>query len=129
MLLPLAQEKSVELVHDIEPGLPDVLADRERILQVFSNLIGNALKFTPADGRVTLRARREESGVVFSIADTGSGIEADNLPHIFDRFWQAQETRRAGAGLGLAIAKGIVDAHGGTIWAESVPGDGSSFFL
>lgn len=129
LLLPLAQEKSVNLGHDIEPDLPDVLADRERMLQVFSNLIGNALKFTPADGKVTVRARREDDGVVFSISDTGSGIEADNLPHIFDRFWQAQETRRAGAGLGLAIARGIVDAHGGRIWAESAPGDGSSFFF
>jgi PAS domain S-box-containing protein len=103
-----------------------VLADRARVSQVLSNLIGNANKFTPEGGRITLRV---EAGVSarFSVGDTGPGISAQDLPHIFDRFWQARRVRRGGVGLGLAISKGIVEAHGGRIWAESSAGVGTSF--
>jgi signal transduction histidine kinase len=96
-------------------------------MQVLANLGGNAVKFTPAGGAVELRAEREADAVRVSCTDTGPGIAAEDLPHVFDRFWQARSTRRAGAGLGLAIAKGIVEAHGGEITAESTPGEGSTF--
>jgi signal transduction histidine kinase len=106
-----------------------VSADRGRIFQVFSNLIGNALKFTPTGGRIDVRGRMIGDEAVFTIADTGAGIPPENLPHLFDRFWQARETRRAGAGLGLYIAKGIIEAHGGRIWVESTLGVGTTFFF
>jgi len=104
-----------------------VFADRERVLQVLANLAGNAVKFTPAGGRVEIAAARAGDEVRVAVRDTGPGIAADDLPCVFDRFWQARSTRRAGAGLGLAIAKGIVEAHGGTVSAESTPGAGSTF--
>ncbi|MEO8910249.1 MAG: hybrid sensor histidine kinase/response regulator [Gemmatimonadaceae bacterium] len=104
-----------------------VSADRGRIFQVFSNLIGNALKFTPKGGRIDVRGRMIGDEALFTIADTGAGIPPENLPHLFDRFWQARETRRAGAGLGLYIAKGIIEAHGGRLWVESTLGVGTTF--
>jgi signal transduction histidine kinase len=103
-----------------------VWADRVRVLQVFSNLIGNALRFTPEGGRVTVRARREGARVAFHISDTGKGIAPEHLPHLFDRYWQVKRSRE-GAGLGLPIAKGLVEAHGGHIQVESAPGRGSTF--
>ncbi|MGI8400980.1 MAG: hybrid sensor histidine kinase/response regulator [Gemmatimonadaceae bacterium] len=104
-----------------------VSADRKRIFQVFSNLIGNALKFTQKGGRIDVRGRMTGDEALFTIADTGAGIPPENLPHLFDRFWQARETRRAGAGLGLYIAKGIIEAHGGRLWVESTLGVGTTF--
>ncbi len=127
LLRPLAESKHVALVTSIAPTLPPVVADRERILQVFSNLGGNALKFTPADGRVEIRAALSDAMVEFEIRDTGPGIAAADLPHVFDRFWQASRTARAGVGLGLAIVKGIVEAHGGAVSASSEVGQGSRF--
>jgi signal transduction histidine kinase len=103
--------------------------DRGRVLQVFSNLVGNALKFTPAGGMIEICAEVKDGRMLCTVADTGSGIPADGLPHIFDRFWQGKEKKSAGAGLGLAISKGIVEGHGGTIWVESEPGQGSRFFF
>jgi signal transduction histidine kinase len=94
---------------------------------VITNLLGNAVKFTDAGGRVSVRTRTEPGLVVVSVADTGVGIEPEALPHVFDRFWQARATPRRGSGLGLAIARGIVEAHGGRIWAESELGRGSTF--
>ena len=102
-------------------------ADESRIVQVITNLLGNAIKFTETDGRITIRARESSGAVVISVEDTGIGIEASALPHIFDRFWQARATPRRGSGLGLAIARGIVEAHGGKIWVESELGRGSVF--
>ncbi len=106
---------------------PPVLADPDRVLQVLSNLLGNAIRFTPRGGGITLAAEVDEREVRFSVADTGPGIAPEHLPHVFDRFWRAQRARRGGAGLGLAIARGLVEAHEGRIWAESVPGEGSTF--
>ena len=126
---PLAGAKSIALAVETDAGAPAVLADTARVLQVFSNLIGNAVKFTPEGGRIVLGAEPDEGAVRFRVADTGSGIPAGQLTRVFDRFWQARENRRGGAGLGLAIAKGIVEAHGGRIWAESVEGQGSTFFF
>jgi PAS domain S-box-containing protein len=124
-----ASGASVELQLDLDPELPEIWADDDRLLQVFENLIGNAIKFTPAGGRVTIGARSRAGEVLFSVADTGAGIPAESLPHVFDRFWQAKRTERRGAGLGLPICKGLVEAHGGRIWVESTPGRGSTFFF
>ncbi|MGZ5494432.1 MAG: sensor histidine kinase, partial [Thermoanaerobaculia bacterium] len=106
-----------------------VHADRHRILQVMSNLIGNSLKFTPAGGVVTFSAEPREDHVLITISDTGPGIPARHLSDIFSPYWQAKRTERLGAGLGLPIAKGIVEAHGGRIWAESEQGSGTRFFF
>jgi signal transduction histidine kinase len=97
---------------------------------VFGNLIGNAIKFTPKGGTIKVSAEPREGGeTLFSVADTGPGIPLDDLPHVFDRYWQARKTARLGTGLGLSISKGIVEAHDGRIWAESAPGQGATFFF
>ncbi|HEX6060261.1 MAG TPA: ATP-binding protein [Gemmatimonadaceae bacterium] len=128
MLEPLAQERAVALREELPDELPRVDADPERVIQVLSNLVGNALKFTPTGGEVVVRAAGENGAVRFTVADSGIGIPAEHLPHIFDRFWQARKgAARAGAGLGLAISKGIVEAHGGRLDVESREGAGTSF--
>ena len=129
MLRPLATAASLELDCDVDRTLPRIAADSARVLQVLSNLVGNAVKFTPAGGRVRLRAEPADREVRFSVSDTGTGIPADQLPHIFGRFWQGTSVDRRGIGLGLAIAKGIVEAHGGRIWVESEVGTGSQFIF
>jgi signal transduction histidine kinase len=114
----------------LEPRVQDedcfVLCDRDRVLQALSNLIGNALKFT-SQGTVLVQVEHRGSEALFSVRDTGCGIPEDHLPHVFDRYWRAQATAKLGAGLGLSIAKGIIEAHGGRIWVESHVGVGSSF--
>lgn len=127
LLRPLAAAKRITLETELSPALPPVAADRERVLQVFSNLGGNAIKFTPDSGRIEIRATARDTTVEFSVRDSGPGIASEDLPHIFDRFWQAKKASRAGVGLGLAIAKGIVESHGGGIRVESEPGRGSCF--
>ena len=124
-----AEASHITLTCEFEQGLPDVMADRDRILQVLGNLIANGLKFTPHGGRVAIGARRDGSTVLFSVADSGSGISESDLPHIFDRFWQSRRAREGGAGLGLAIARGIISAHGGEIRVESQEGKGSTFLF
>jgi signal transduction histidine kinase len=126
---PLASSSSLELDLDLSPDLADVWADRDRLLQIFENLIGNALKFTAPGGRVTVGAAPRDGEALFWVADTGAGIAAEDVPHLFDRFWQARKAGRRGAGLGLPIVKGIVEAHGGRVWVESTPGHGSVFFF
>jgi PAS domain S-box-containing protein len=123
---PLAEARGLKLERELGAELPAVLADRGRVLQVFSNLIGNAVRFTPEGGRVTVRARREGAEVRFCVSDTGQGIPPESLPHLFERYWQARSSSE-GAGLGLPIAKGIVEAHGGRMRVESEPGRGSTF--
>jgi signal transduction histidine kinase len=129
LMQPLAAERAQVLELDVPATLPAVTADRERILQVFSNLVGNALKFTPEGGRIRIAAYAPDAGgeVVFAVSDTGRGIAPEHIEHVFDRFWQAHRNRREGIGLGLAIVKGIVQAHGGRVWVESAPGTGSTF--
>jgi signal transduction histidine kinase len=127
LLRPLALAKRIVLETDLAPALPPIDADRERLLQVFSNLGGNAVKFTPEGGWVKIRATSRDAMVEFVVHDSGPGINAADLPHVFDRFWRVKKTTRDGAGLGLAIAKGIVEAHGGSIRAESEVGRGSAF--
>jgi PAS domain S-box-containing protein len=128
MLRPLAAGSTIGLEANIEEDLPPVLADAARIQQVLSNLVGNAVKFTPRSGRITVCAERIDGEVRFAVIDTGPGIPAEQLPHIFGRFWQAKSDHR-GIGLGLAIAKGIVEAHNGRIWVESHVGLGSTFYF
>jgi len=123
----LAAEGGVALSVDDDGSAPDVHADRARLLQVLNNLVGNAVKFTPQGGAVRIGAEPEGDGVRFWVRDTGPGIDAEHLPRLFERFWQGRHGDAQGLGLGLTIAKAIVDAHGGRIWAESTPGQGSTF--
>jgi signal transduction histidine kinase len=130
MLRSIAASSRIELVlEDSCEDLPPVSADPHRVQQVLSNLIGNAIKFTPRGGRIAVRCSRAEGEVRFEVRDTGPGIPAEHLPHVFGQFWQAKRADRRGIGLGLAIAKGIVEAHGGKIWVESTCGVGSTFFF
>ncbi|MFN8452389.1 MAG: ATP-binding protein [Anaerolineae bacterium] len=126
---PLALEKQVALQVETDESLPDVQVDRERMAQVLANLVSNALRYTPAGGTVTLKARRHENDVQLIVSDTGSGIAEDQLPNIFERFYRTEESRfesQGESGLGLAIAKSIVEAHHGTIAAESRVGAGTT---
>jgi PAS domain S-box-containing protein len=125
----LAASSSIDVALDESDEHPPVMADPHRVHQVFSNLIGNAIKFTPRGGRVVISCKPSQDAVQFEVRDTGPGIAAEHLPHIFGQFWQANRRDHRGIGLGLAIAKGIVEAHGGKIWVESEPGEGSSFFF
>lgn len=127
MLRTAAAEKNIELLVESPAALPMVYADRDRLLQVFSNLGGNAIKFTPGYGKVTIAARATDEEIEFSVTDTGPGIPEGDLAHVFDRFWQARKTAHLGTGLGLAIAKGIVEAHGGQIRVTSAVGRGTEF--
>jgi PAS domain S-box-containing protein len=123
----MADAGRLVLFGDAAPGLPPIQADRERIEQVLSNVVSNALKVTPAGGTVAVRARRAGKFVQFSVTDTGPGLPRDQLQVIFERYWRGEGGGYQGVGLGLAIAKGIVEAHGGTIHAESEPGAGATF--
>jgi signal transduction histidine kinase len=126
----LAAAGALALELDLEDDLPDVWGDRDRLLQVLENLVGNAAKFTGPEGSITLGARARGREVLFWVKDTGSGIEEGDLPHVFERFWQAKDAPVSrGAGLGLPIAKGIVEAHGGRIWVESARGRGTTLFF
>ena len=126
---PLAEGKGILLECDVPAGLPRVCADSERILQVFSNLLGNAIRFTPEGGVIHVGAAAADGEVRFEVADSGPGIDPEDAPHLFERFYQARKTQRGGAGLGLSIAKGIVEAHGGRIGVDSAPGEGSTFYF
>ncbi len=129
LLQPLAQQKGLLLEADTVPaGTARALCDRERVLQVFSNLVGNAIAFTPQGGRVTVQARANDSEIAFSVADTGPGIPPEEQRLVFERFWKSRSSRQ-GTGLGLSIAKGVVEAHGGRIWVESRQGDGAVFWF
>jgi len=113
---------------DMDAELPPVWADRERVAQAFENLVSNAMRFTSA-GTITIGARTQDDEVVFSVADTGDGIAAENVPRMFDSFWQGRHDKYGGAGLGLSIVKTIVDAHGGRTWATSELAAGSTFYF
>ncbi len=125
-----AASQGVTLTCEIPPVAPWALCDASRVIQVLANLCGNALKFTPSGGVVTMSAREEGEEVTLSVRDSGVGIPPADLPHVFDRFWHAdRNARKRGTGLGLAIAHGIVRAHGGRIWVESTVGKGSEFLF
>jgi signal transduction histidine kinase/ActR/RegA family two-component response regulator len=121
-----AAEAKVIVSTDLSPELPPIEADEGRLLEVLENLIGNAIKFTRAGGTITVGASRRDQEVVIWVRDSGRGIAKEELPHIFDRFWQAKKAERKGTGLGLTICKSIVEAHDGRIWAESVLGEGTT---
>ena len=124
---PLASAADIRITRSVEDSEREVMCDRDRVLQVFANLIGNAIKFTPRNGEIIIGARFDVVEAQFRIQDTGPGIPAENIPYVFDRYWQARSTAKLGTGLGLSIAKGIVEAHGGRIWVESEPGQGARF--
>jgi signal transduction histidine kinase len=121
----VAGEREITLEHELDETLPDVFADRDRTKQALSNLIGNALRFTPPGGRIVLEARAADHEVRFGVRDTGPGIPRDEAAHVFERFWQGRRDGQTGVGLGLAIARGIVQAHGGRIWVDSESGGGA----
>jgi signal transduction histidine kinase len=125
----VAQQKKQRLTAQVAPDLPEVHCDRDRILQVLSNLVANASKATPEGGVITLRAERRGDEVLFVVSDNGPGISEADLPHLFERYWRSGEAQYKGSGLGLAIASGIVGAHGGKIWVESALGRGASFLF
>ncbi len=129
---PLVEAKRISLEAKISEELPIIKVDSERMLQALRNLIGNAVKFTPDGGRVAVSAQHRDGGVEVSVADTGAGIPAEKLGTIFDKFQQAISTGSyptQGTGLGLAIVKHIITSHGGKVWAESKPGQGSTFIF
>ncbi|HEU5310007.1 MAG TPA: ATP-binding protein, partial [Candidatus Eisenbacteria bacterium] len=121
----LADAKHISLILDLSDP-PKIDADPHRISQVLANLLGNAIKFTPEGGSVTLRARPRDGALSVTVADTGRGIAPEDLAHIFDRYWRPKGSDRTGSGLGLYIARGIVEAHGGRVWAEASP-QGATF--
>lgn len=124
----IASDRSrVALTAEIADSVGQVLADPDRLHQVLDNLVSNALRHTTCGGRVTVRVEPTEDGARFSVADTGPGIPAAELPRLFDRYYQVNRKDKRGAGLGLAIVKGVVDAHGGTISVECPPEGGSVF--
>ncbi len=123
-------DRRVELDDALPADLPPVFADRERVHQVLFNLLDNAVRFTPTGGRVTVSASPNNGSVDVAVADTGPGIAAEHLPRVFERFYRIDASRSrddGGTGIGLAIARSVVEAHGGRIWAESEPGSGSTF--
>jgi two-component system sensor histidine kinase BaeS len=128
---PLAQrESAISLSTDIPPGLPPVSADPERLHQILSNLVRNAIRHTPDGGIMVLSARAGTDQVSITVADTGEGIAAEDLPHVFERFYRADPSRTrstGGAGLGLAIVRELVELMGGTVQADSTPQQGSRF--
>jgi PAS domain S-box-containing protein len=125
----VADKASLQLTAQVADGLPALAADRQRLIQVLGNLVGNALKFTPPGGRIVLGARRDGENVTFWVRDTGPGIPAEHMERLFRRFWQGYAGDRRGVGLGLSICKAIVDAHQGRIWVESQLGFGTTFYF
>jgi signal transduction histidine kinase len=126
---PAASAKDISLTMAAAEGVLLAKYDQDRILQVLANLLSNAVKFTGRGGSITVNVEPEGIAVRFSVSDSGAGIEPDHLDSIFERFWQVTQGDRRGRGLGLFISRCIVEAHGGRIWAESTPGQGSTFFF
>ncbi len=124
-----AEANHQTLVMDFAADLPKITIDLPRIVQVISNLLSNAIKFTPASGTIKISAAVLKSDILVSVSDTGPGIAPENLTKIFDRFWQVDSAKHKGSGLGLSIAKGIIQAHGGKIWAESELQKGTTFYF
>ena len=122
----LARERGIAVRCEIGDDIPQVAGDHDRLMQVLSNLLGNALKFTHQGRGISVRVARLGAMVQISVEDSGVGIAPEDLPHIFTRFWQVNRKSRTGVGLGLAICKGIVEAHGGRVRATSVVGRGTT---
>jgi signal transduction histidine kinase len=131
-MIPLIEARKITLTTKVDEKLPVIKIDREKILQVLRNLVGNAVKFTPEGGQVRVVARLVNRGVEVSVSDTGPGIKKENLTTIFEKFHQApfkHSNPIKGTGLGLAIVNHVITAHGGRVWAESEPGQGSSLIF
>ncbi len=127
-LSPLAERQGVTLVNNTTENIPTIMADGARIQQVIGNIIHNGIKFTPSGGKVTTQITVDPDKVLFTVSDTGIGISRQDLPHVFERFFKADKSRSStGTGIGLAIAKHIVNAHGGRVWVQSEEGKGSTF--
>jgi signal transduction histidine kinase len=127
LLRPLAEKQRQRLEVTVADAADSVCADRDRLLQILSNLVGNAVKFTPPGGTITLAADVEDGAVRFRVSDTGTGIRPEQVPHLFDRFWQATRGDRRGLGLGLPIVKGLIEAHESRIVVTSTVGQGTTF--
>jgi signal transduction histidine kinase len=125
----VAREKQLRLTAEVEPQLPTVLCDRERILQVLSNLVSNACKVTAEAGQITLRVAARGHDISFAVSDTGPGISEDDAKHLFERYWRSSNIAYKGTGLGLAIVSAVVSAHRGKIWVESELGHGATLFF
>jgi signal transduction histidine kinase len=125
---PLVSQKLLHVHIDVLHDVPHVLVDPHRIMQVLLNLLGNAVKFTPREGSIVVGARAHEEGVAFWVHDSGPGLAPEQTNHVFERFWRA-ESSNTGTGLGLTIARDIVEAHGGRIWVESEDGGGAKFMF
>ena len=124
------QELAVNLTLEPPPSLPLVEADRDRLAQVMGNLLSNALRYIPQGGHIVVHAAVQEHEVTVSVTDDGPGVPSEDIPYLFERFWRSDQARRrdmGGSGLGLTIARSLVEAHGGHIWAESIEGTGSTF--
>ena len=124
---PLAEQKRQRIACEVRGTLPQICADRDRLVQVLGNLLGNAIKFTPEGGVITVEAKPRSGQVFFVVRDTGPGIPEADLKNVFTPYWQAKKTAHMGAGLGLAIVRGIIEAHRGKVWAENAPGGGAMF--
>jgi two-component system phosphate regulon sensor histidine kinase PhoR len=130
LILIQCKNKNIELAQEIQKDTPQVLADRSQIERVFINLLANAVKFTPQNGRITIKANKKDGAVQVDIQDTGIGIPPEALSLIFDEFYRvdnAVNQELKGTGLGLSLVKHIIEAHKGKIWVESRPGKGSTF--
>ncbi|MCC6146034.1 MAG: HAMP domain-containing protein [Anaerolineaceae bacterium] len=127
-----AEQQGIQLAVTIQANLPEVFVDEDRMMQVMDNLLSNAFRYTPPGGKISVKARQIRGRIQVVVEDTGTGIDAENLVHIFDRFRRADPSRHTESGesgLGLAIVKALVESHGGTVWAESSPENGSAFFV
>ncbi|MBC7325758.1 MAG: hypothetical protein H5T99_10675 [Moorella sp. (in: Bacteria)] len=127
---PVAKEKGVTLAYFCRDNLPSVAGDADRLEQVLNNLVDNAVRYTPAGGKISIAAEPAPGGAQVTVSDTGPGVPEEELPLIWERFYKADKARLrsgAGSGLGLAIARQIIELHGGTIEAKSRPGEGTSF--
>jgi signal transduction histidine kinase len=130
LLQPLADQKKIELSVNGAPTAGSVACDRDRVLQILSNLVGNALKFTPAGGTVAIDLAGSDDSLLITVRDSGPGIAPDELSHVFEKFWKGtRQAQQKGLGLGLTIAKEIVAAHHGRLWVESQSGEGSRFLF
>jgi signal transduction histidine kinase len=119
LFAPLAESRDIDLSANVEDSLPDALVDRDRIVQVVSNLLANALCLSPVGGSVVVAVHLEDNHAQFAVSDSGPGIKPDDLPKLFDRYWRGNHGCYAGRGLGLAIARALVEAHCGRIWADN----------